>query len=164
MQERSTRPKPDATQEPSGLVAVGTIMLESPKFFELVQKTRYHQRLLATVQTHLPPDLRAHCSGVTTIGGQLLLFTESSVWATRLRYQQRDLIDRLREQAYLPISAVRIQVVPPAQILSPARRPLQLSHANAATIRKAATTIGDSGLRAALERLAKHARSSFKSN
>ena len=164
MQERSVRPKPDATQEPSGLVAVGTIVLESPQFFELIQKTRYHQRLLATVQAHLPPDLRAHCSGATTVGGQLLLFTESSVWATRLRYQQRDLIDRLRAHAYLPISAVRIQVALPVQTLSPARHPLELSHANATTIQKAATAIGDSDLRAALQRLAKHARSPSESN
>ncbi len=164
MQEHSVRQKPDTTQEPCGLVAVGTIVLESPQFFELVQKTRYHQHLLATVQAHLPPDLRAHCSGATTVGGQLLLFTESSVWATRLRYQQRDLIDRLRAHAYLPISAVRIQVTSPAQTLTSARRPLQLSHANAATIRKAATAIADSDLQAALRRLAEHAHSSLKNN
>ena len=164
MQERSVKQKPDTTQGPSGLVAVGTIVLESPQFFDLVQKTRYHQRLLATVQAHLPPDLRAHCSGATTVGGQLLLFTESSVWATRLRYQQRDLIERLRAHAYLPISAVRIQVTPSAQTLTSARRPLQLSHANAATIRKAAAAIADSDLQAALRRLAKHAHSSLKSN
>ena len=164
MQERSVRQRSNLTQEPSGLVAVGTIVLESPQFFELVQKTRYHQRLLATVQTHLPPDLRTHCSGATTVGGQLLLFTESSVWATRLRYQQRDLIDRLRAHAYLPISAVRIQVTPPAQTLTPGRGPLQLSHANAATIREAATAIADSDLQAALQRLAKHAYSSPESN
>ncbi len=152
--------------ERSSLVAVGTIVLESPQFFELVQKTRYHQRLLATVQAHLPPDLRAHCSGATTVGGQLLLFTESSVWATRLRYQQRDLIDRLRAHAYLPISTVRIQVTLPAQTLTTAtaRRPLQLSHANAATIRKAAVAIADSDLQAALQRLAKHAQSFPKNN
>ena len=162
MQEHSVRQKPDTTQEPSGLVAVGTIVQESPRFFELVQKTRYHQRLLATVQAHLPPDLRAHCSGATTVGGQLLLFTQSPVWATRLRYQQRDLIDRLRAHAYLPISAVRIQVTAPAQTLTPGRGPLQLSHANAATIREAA--IADSDLQAALQRLAKHAHSSPESN
>jgi len=164
MQERSMRQKSNTTQEPSGLVAVGTIVLESPQFFELVQKTRYHQRLLATVQAHLPPDLRAHCSGATTVGGQLLLFTESSAWATRLRYQQRDLINRLRAHAYLPISAVRIQVTPSAQTLTPARSPLKLSHANAAMIRKSATVIADSDLQAALRRLAKHAHSSSKSN
>ena len=164
MQEYSVKQKPDTTEEPSGLVAVGTIALESPRFFELVQKTRYHQHLLATIQAHLPPDLRAHCSGATTVGGQLLLFTQSSVWATRLRYQQRDLIDRLRAHAYLPISAVRIQVAPPAQTLTPSRGPLLLSHANAATIRKAATAIADSDLQAALQRLAKHAHSSPESN
>ena len=147
--------------ERSSLVAVGTIVLESPQFFELVQKTRYHQRLLETVRTHLPPDLRAHCSGATTVGGQLLLFTESSVWATRLRYQQRNLIDLLRTHAYLPISAVRVHVAPPPQTLSPVRRPLELSQANAARIREAATTITDSDLRAALQRLAKHACSPF---
>ncbi len=151
-------------QERSGLVAVGTIVLESPQFFELVQKTRYHQRLLATVRAHLPPDLRAHCSGATTVGGQLLLFTESPAWATRLRYQQRDLINCLRTHAYLHISTVRIQVVPPAQTLSPTRGPLKLSHANAATIQKAATAIADSDLRAALRRLAKHAHGSLKSS
>ncbi len=162
MQESRVRPKPDATEKPSGLIAVGTIVQESPQFFELIQKTRYHQRLLATVQAHLPLDLRTHCSGATTVDGQLLLFTESSVWATRLRYQQRDLIDRLRTHAYLPISAVRIQVVQPARTPSPAPRPLQLSHANAAMIRKAATTIADLDLQAALRRLARHVCSPLK--
>ena len=159
MQERAVRPKPDATQKSSGLVAVGTIVQESPQFFELIQKSRYHERLLATVQAHLPPDLRAHCSGATTVDGQLVLFTESSVWATRLRYQQRDLIDRLRAHAYLHIPTVRIQVAPPARIPSPAPRPLQLSQANAAEIQKTASAITDLDLRAALQRLAKNAYS-----
>ena len=164
MEEHSEQVKPDVTQKPSGLVPIGTIVLENPQFFELIQKTRYHQRLLATVQTHLPSDLRTHCSGATTVGSQLLLFTESSAWATRLRYQQRDLINRLRTHAYLSISTVRIQVVPPAKTLSPTRRAVQLSHANAATIQKAATTIDDPDLRAALQRLAKHVRNPLKGN
>jgi hypothetical protein len=91
--------------------------------------------------------------------GTLLLIVTDSHWATRLRYQQRRLQRQLLcMEEFSGLSRIQFKVQPPETPRHKPGPPPALSALAADNIQETARGIKDPKLRAALERLASHAR------
>ncbi|MGH8272295.1 MAG: DciA family protein [Gammaproteobacteria bacterium] len=114
-------------------------------------------RRLATLRDALAAILTAeeapHFVGVSAHANELVIFTDSPAWCTRLRYRSPQLeaaVQSLYERT--PRLVFRTQ---PPQFRSTAPPPRQpLSERAAATLNASARTIADAPLAAALRRLA----------
>jgi hypothetical protein len=57
-----------------------------------------HERLSRQVRGLLPPDLATHVLSVNLRDETLVIITDSAAWATRIRYQQGDIMQNLATQ------------------------------------------------------------------
>jgi len=120
------------------------------------QQLAHLQRLL---DSQLQPAARGHCHVASWREGCLLLIVTDGQWATRLRYQQRRLQRQLQAlDAFAGLTRILFKVQPPMLAGRAPGRSVRLSPGAAEGIQAAAEGIGDSRLRAALERLARHGR------
>ncbi|CAM4003293.1 hypothetical protein CCOS865_03659 [Pseudomonas reidholzensis] len=114
------------------------------------------QRLL---ESQLQPAARAHCHVASWRDGVLLLVVTDGHWATRLRYQQKRLQRQLLElEVFGNLRRILFKVQPPMTPAKRAGHAPELSSEAAESIRDTAEGISDPKLRAALERLAGHAK------
>lgn len=125
---------------------------------DLLSQVRKQSDLLASVSRELGPPLSEHLVAALMHDKQLLLYTSSSVWASRLRFSSRTLRERLARQGVI-ISKVTVRITLPRIARRPGRSPeRQLSRENSLLIETIAENIDDAGLRAALRRLSRHGR------
>ncbi|WP_017906023.1 DUF721 domain-containing protein [Pseudomonas asplenii] len=124
--------------------------------FGHAQRLAHLQRLL---ETQLQPAAREHCHVASWREGTLLLIVTDGHWATRLRYQQKRLQRQLQAfDVFSGLVRILFKVQPPTVQQNAAGHTLDLSANAAQTIQETAEGISDPKLRAALERLASHAR------
>ena len=120
------------------------------------QRLGHLQRLL---ESQLQPAAREHCHVASWREGSLLLIVTDGHWATRLRYQQKRLQRQLQMfDEFASLTRILFKVQPPTVQRGAAGHTMDLSTDAAATIQATADGITDPGLRAALERLAAHAK------
>lgn len=123
----------------------------------LVETAEAHQRLERMVLDCLPDNLRAHCRFAAFEDGSLCLLVDSSVQATRLRFAQGEILRQLREKEPFRFAwRLKVKVSPRRRRHSLPRRRLQLSKENARLLKEEAGHTKDQGLRAVLDRLARH--------
>ena len=87
--------------------------------------------------------------------GRLVVYTRSAVWATELRHRQQIILTALE-----PLGVTRVDVRNTPAPLSPHRptaREVKVSESNRKGISLTAQNVGHSGLKSALERLARRA-------
>ncbi|AZE57228.1 Zn-ribbon-containing protein [Pseudomonas synxantha] len=124
--------------------------------FGQAQRLGHLQRLL---ESQLQPAAREHCHVASWREGNLLLIVTDGHWATRLRYQQKRLQRQLMVfDEFAGLTRIQFKVQPPAVQQRTVGHTLDLSVNAAETLQATADGISDPGLRAALERLAAHAR------
>ena len=122
------------------------------------QRLAHLQRLL---DSQLQPAAREHCHVASWREGSLLLIVTDGHWATRLRYQQKRLQRQLQAfDEFAHLTRILFKVQPPTVQRGATGHNLDLSNNAAQTIQATADGISDPNLRAALERLASHARPS----
>jgi hypothetical protein len=120
------------------------------------QRLGHLQRLL---ESQLQPAAREHCHVASWREGSLLLIVTDGHWATRLRYQQKRLQRQLQMfDEFASLTRILFKVQPPTIQRAVVGNTMDLSTDAAATIQATADGISDPGLRAALERLAAHAK------
>ncbi|MGG2023729.1 DciA family protein [Pseudomonas sp. S8] len=120
------------------------------------QRLAHLQRLL---ESQLQPAARTHCHVAKWREGQLTLVVTDGHWATRLRYQQKRLQRQLQLfEEFANLTRILFRVKPPLVQHRPGGHSMDLSTDAAQTIQSTADGISDPGLRAALERLAAHAK------
>ena len=129
-------------------------ILDAPSAIaSLLRKNRQHAALLGAVRRRLPAFLAAHCLACINSGGLLVVFTDSPVWATQLRFALPGLLGELRAEFDSSLRQVQVRVRchhDPAQASRPAPVP------NPSIIRQvhaAAVCCTSPELRAALLRL-----------
>ncbi|WPN46181.1 MULTISPECIES: DUF721 domain-containing protein [unclassified Pseudomonas] len=121
------------------------------------QRLGHLQRLL---ESQLQPAAREHCHVASWREGSLLLIVTDGHWATRLRYQQKRLQRQLQMfDEFASLTRILFKVQPPTVQQGATGHTMDLSNVAAATIQATADGISDPNLRAALERLAAHAKS-----
>lgn len=120
------------------------------------QRLGHLQRLL---DSQLQPAAREHCHVGSWKEGTLTLVVNNGHWATRLRYQQKRLQRQLQLfDEFANLMQIRFVVRPATVQHEPSGHAIDLSTDAAATIQSTADGISDPNLRAALERLAAHAK------
>ena len=124
----------------------------------LVAQVRDQTALLAQVTRELEPPLHTHVVAALMRGKHLILYVDSSAWASRLRFGSRTLRSRLIDKGSR-IEKITVRVT----IQSGAKRDRQqnkrhLSRANSILLDKTADDIDDPNLCQALKRLSRHGR------
>lgn len=126
----------------------------------LVQQTDKLVRLHKIMRAYLPPHLQDHARLAAADESVWLIKTESSAWATRLRYELPNLRQQLSLHLQRELPPFKLKVEPLAaapEDKSPPRR-LTLTQSSASFIEGAADSVNDERLGAALMRLAAHAQ------
>jgi hypothetical protein len=124
--------------------------------FNHAQRLAHLQRLL---ESQLQPAAREHCHVASWREGSLLLIVTDGHWATRLRYQQKRLQRQLLAfDEFSSLTRILFKVQPPTVPQGAAGHTMDLSVAAAESIQATAEGITDPKLKAALERLAAHAK------
>ncbi len=124
--------------------------------FHHAQRLGHLQRLL---ESQLQPAAREHCHVASWREGSLLLIVTDGHWATRLRYQQKRLQRQLTAfDEFASLTRIVFKVQPPTPAQGAKGHTMDLSTVAAESIQATADGISDPKLRAALERLAAHAK------
>ncbi|QGZ30121.1 DUF721 domain-containing protein [Stutzerimonas stutzeri] len=139
--------------------APASLLREAKPLKALFGEARRLDRLQQLVESQLQPAAREYCRVASWREGTLLLIVTDGHWATRLRYQQRRLHRQLQGmEEFRNLSRIQFKVQPPqAPRHTPGPAP-HLSVRAADNIQETARGITDPRLKAALERLAGHAR------
>jgi hypothetical protein len=128
----------------------------------LITQLSTQKALLNQIRPLLPSPLDTQLKAVFLHQGNLTLFVSSPVWASRLRYLLPQLQKQLNKRDIL-LNKVRVSILL-NESTNPAKTiksdPPMLSQSAAQQIRETAKTITDPSLRAALERLSRHAKQS----
>lgn len=135
------------------------ILQRQPGLQQIMRHARLIGRLQLIVQQNLPPAAAAHCQLANYNHGRLLLVIDNAHWATRLRYQQEQLTERLRRHPqFSDLRIIQFRVRPQqhgtAQQQSVAVTRHSISTHARQTLSQCAENIEDEQLRNALLRLA----------
>jgi len=137
-----------ANKQAGSLRSVKTI-LATGRQAELFGQNRAHQRLLETVRELLPDNFRSHCISAQQAGNTLLVHTDTSTWATKLRFQLPGILPALQRQPDLhALNRCDIRILP-RQLLeqSSPTHTRQIDKHIAQQIRELACVISDENLR-----------------
>jgi hypothetical protein len=139
--------------------APASLLREAKPLKALFGEARRLDRLQQLVESQLQPAARDYCRVASWREGTLLLIVTDGHWATRLRYQQRRLQRQLQAMdEFRDLNRIQFKVQPPETArYKPGPAP-ELSIRAADNINETAQGISDPKLKAALERLASHAR------
>jgi hypothetical protein len=110
----------------------------------------------------LGPDLAAHCQLANIRGNTLVISASSTAWATRVRYQSPQLLQKIRcEERLRGVDSIHVRITPPEQSAastSQSIRHASMSDAAAECLSQCAEGIEDQKLQSALRHLAKRKR------
>jgi len=86
-------------------------LLPSGGLQKIQKKLNAQRKLLDIVKSGLPVNLAAHCLHVTTDTGNATVYTDSSVWASKLLYLRKTILDTLSLNCSAPIRSLKIKVL-----------------------------------------------------
>jgi len=134
------------------------ILTHSRHLQNLLHKCRDQQRISNIIKQLLPDQLKNHCTGANLDNNQLTIFADSSIWASRLRYESSNLKQHLGQHGLHPQTiSIRVRQLPVNAVTSTKKpaRPV-LSTSTSSMLHQTADCLDDSALADALRRLAKH--------
>jgi len=135
---------------------INTLLRSGSVLKELRRNLGIQEKLLILTRSLLPTPLDQHCISVQQHCSNLIIHTDSSAWASRLRYFSRDLRTKLLNKG-MHVKKIEVRVmINNQQKARSTRRVHHLSPDNAKLIESTADDIQDPDLRAALKRLSKH--------
>lgn len=142
----------------------GSILHKQNVLRSMVQQAQFFAHLEKIVHAQLPDAAVAHCRLANYNEGRLVLVIDNAMWATRLRYQQNQLLERLAQHAeFTGLQRIQLKVRPGDAFNSQQGEKsseLTLSGEAGDALLECAAGIRDPRLRAALERLASRSRQS----
>lgn len=122
----------------------------------VLQRGQFLHRLNRLVGSLLDDDSKLHCQVGNVRDGVLILYVDSTAWASRLRYQGTALLKQLQlRRGLASLQQVEIKVLPIQEKIEK-NRPAVLTHEASSYLSACADSIEDNGLRTALQRLAAH--------
>ncbi len=130
----------------------------SVEFATIRAKLQQNQGLLQYIQGVLPTPLNGHCVGLSVKPNQLILYADSSAWASRLRYFTGELASKLNNK-HLYFNKIYVKVAidnRQTSTKSSRRKTKLMSQQNSEQLQKIAQHTSDQDLRAALIRLSSH--------
>ncbi|MCB1849962.1 MAG: DUF721 domain-containing protein [Gammaproteobacteria bacterium] len=143
---------------PNAPKSLASIISNSGSTAALVAQTRRQATLLELVQRELEATLQAHLQVALLRDRLLILYTDSSAWASRLRFVSRTLRGRLSERGY-KIDKITVRVsIKPAERAPGRQHRRSLSRENGRLLDRTADGIDDPDLCRALKRLSRHSQ------
>ena len=113
------------------------------------------------VHAQLPSAAAPFCHLANYQNGRLVLLIDNALWVTRLRYQQNQLLERLaRYPDFADLQRIQLKVKPNPSFHTKSEEDAEKNHLSREAgdmLKSCAENITDPQLRAALERLARHA-------
>lgn len=70
------------------------------------------QSLNNTLQSKLNPSLSKHCRVINLRKSTLVIAADTPAWATKMRFQQSDLLSHFRQSGYVGLANIEIIVQP----------------------------------------------------
>ena len=142
--------------------SIQTILSDSPiknHHVRLLEQNQIQSRLLATVQELLPETTKPHCLNAQLRHDVLVIHTDSSAWAAKLRFQLAALLPTLRRQAgYHAATNVVVRVqLPLTSHFKKHSAASVMDQQTAQQIRELASAIRDEALRQTWLKLADNA-------
>lgn len=123
---------------------------------DVLQRGQFLHHLNNLIGTLLDPDARLHCQLGNIRDGLLILYTDSTAWASRLRYQTPTLLKQLQQHKGLEsLQKVEVKVLPEEK-KDVKNQKIALSSGASSCISTFANGIEDENLRNALKHLAAH--------
>ncbi|MCX8049310.1 MAG: DUF721 domain-containing protein [Methylohalobius sp.] len=93
---------------------VAATLQQDPDLSALLAQARWHAQLLDRIRSMLPQGLSDHCRYcLLRANGRLILYVDSAVWASKLRFYQSELKSALAELG--PVESIQIRILPPAE-------------------------------------------------
>lgn len=137
---------------------------QDERFKHLLLQAKALTEIKIIINQVIDYQIAEHTEVAKIHNGQLTLICDSSVWATRLRYMEPQIVTKLKQYSSLKsIHKIEIKVRPlSAHRLSPTNKPrrqVNLSANAARQIVNDAEAISDPILQNALKKLARHAKS-----
>ncbi len=124
---------------------------------EILKKARLLDKLTRLIRACLPVDCQQHISVSAIRDNQLILLSDSPVWASKIRLYSQNMIQMLEENTHIRINKVRIKQYQPKRVIEkPAPKPRHLDNSTANMIKQTANSISDADLQQALNHLAKN--------
>ena len=116
------------------------------------------RRLDRAFRKLVPGPAQAHCRVANLRGDTLVVAADSPVWASRIRYESRQILRELATSCGVTASRIEILVRTPQTPEIAASKPLKLPPEAARNLEAAADAVEDEELSEALRRLASRAR------
>ena len=130
---------------------------------KLYARTRELDQLNRVIRATVPENCKHHISVAGIRENQLILVTDSPVWASRLRLYTQNMISMLAEHAGIDVNSVRIKLIQPKiEPEAPAPKHRHLNKSNADMIKQTADSIDDPELRQALYHLAENQKENIQ--
>ena len=139
--------------------ATNALLREARPLQSLLNEAQRLSQLQLLVEGQLEPVAREHCRVAVWRGGNPLLIVSDGQWATRLRYQEKRLLRQLKTLTeFSGLQRITFKVRPVSSPPQGKGHTPSLSASAARSIQASAVDTSDPQLRAALERLASHAK------
>ena len=116
------------------------------------------RRLDRAFRKLLPGPAQAHCRVANLRGDTLVVAADSPVWASRIRYESRQILREMAASCGVTATRIRIVVRTPETPENMASEPRVVPPNAALNLEAAALAVDDPELAAALKRLASRAR------
>lgn len=126
----------------------------------VLQRGQFLHRLNRLLGSLLDDNSKLHCQVGNVRDGVLILYVDSTSWASRLRYQCPALLKQLHQRKGLAtLRQIEVKVMP-KQVKEEKNRSAELSDEASSCLRACADAVSDQGLREALQRLSTRHRKS----
>lgn len=124
---------------------------------KLLAQTDKLQHINRIFKAYLPPHLHGHAMIATMSAKQWVVQTDSSAWATRLRYVLPSLREQLADHLKKEVPPLSVRIIPygTVQRIEEPRR-ISLTEENAQLLEGTARDLNDQRLGSALLRLSRH--------
>lgn len=152
---------PTVPRQPTKLRTISpigeTLFRQKGVLGELMQRAEHLVKLTRIFRAYLPPHLHDHATLIRLDAEEWVVHTDSSSWATRLRYALHNIRETLGQQLGIELPKPYIRVVPPEVPVRKPRPPMKLTKRSAKVLEIAARNQSDERLSAALRKLAARA-------
>ena len=124
---------------------------------KILKKARQLDKLTRLIRACLPTDCQQHITVSSIRDNQLILISDSPVWASKIRLYSQNMIQILEENAHIRVNKVRIKQSQPKRVIEkPVPKSRHLDSGTANMIKQTADSISDTDLQQALNHLAQN--------
>ena len=149
----------------SSFKRVENIANKNSSLDKMLQRANNIMAYQETIRASLEVSCRPHCWLANYRNGTLYLQTDSSAWGTRLRMQQRSIIQQLKShRVFASLHSVKVLIQPSYTVEVASRKAKPISTDNTKQLLETAEQTDDKALKAALTHLAKTSRIRRKSD